>query len=94
MWLHSTPVLLGTVTLDAAGDTVVTIPADAVFGDHKIVVQALDGSLIGWDTIKIDTASQVGPDGEWLATVILAGTGKRRRADANRLSSELSSWRG
>ena len=36
-------------------------------GDHKIVVQALDGSLIGWDSINIGTASQVGPNGEPLA---------------------------
>lgn len=67
VWLHSTPVLLGTVKLDANGNTQVTIPSNAALGDHKIVVQSLDGSLIGWDGIKMGTASQVGPNGEWLA---------------------------
>lgn len=66
VWLHSTPTLLGTVTLDTAGNTVVTIPADASLGDHKIVVQALNGSLIGWDAIKIDTADQIGPNEDQL----------------------------
>lgn len=68
IWFHSTPVLLGTIALNGTGDTQVTIPADATLGDHRIVVQALDGSLIGWDSIKIGTSSQVGSDGEWLAT--------------------------
>lgn len=68
VWLHSTPVLLGTVTLDAQGRTTVTIPTGTVLGEHhRVVVQALDGKLIGWDGIKIGTASQVGPNGEWLA---------------------------
>ncbi|MDR2564679.1 MAG: choice-of-anchor M domain-containing protein, partial [Bifidobacteriaceae bacterium] len=58
VWLHSTPVLLGTVTLDADGRVVVTIPAGTPAGDHRIVVQALDGSLIGWDGIVIRAASR------------------------------------
>jgi hypothetical protein len=69
VWLHSTPVLLGTVTLDADGRVVVTIPAGTPLGDHRIVVQALDGSLIGWDGIVIRAASQTAepqPDGEAL----------------------------
>lgn len=67
VWVHSTSSLLGTVTLDAKGSATVTIPSDMPLGDHKIVVQALDGSLIGWDSINIGTASQVGPNGEPLA---------------------------
>lgn len=97
VWFHSAPALLVTVALDAAKNTRVTIPSDAVLGDHKIVVQALDGSLIGWDAIKIGTTSQAGPNGEWLATtgadrglvfllligvVILVGAAKRRRGIA------------
>ncbi|RCS61291.1 choice-of-anchor M domain-containing protein [Microbacterium sp. JB110] len=73
VWLHSNPVLLGTVTLDAGGNTRVTIPADAALGDHKIAVQDLNGSLIGWDNLKIGIASQVGPNGEWLATTGVDG---------------------
>ncbi|MDR1512372.1 MAG: hypothetical protein LBS56_02650 [Propionibacteriaceae bacterium] len=67
VWLHSTPALLGLVTLDAAGQATVTIPADALLGAHRIVVQALDGSLVGWDGIWLVAASQAGPDGERLA---------------------------
>lgn len=67
VWLHSDAVLLDTVTLDAAGSATVTIPQDTALGKHKIVVQAMDGSLVGWDDIRIGTPSQVGPDGEWLA---------------------------
>jgi beta-glucosidase len=69
VWLHSTPVLLGTVTLDADGRGVVTIPAGTPLGDHRVVVQALDGSLIGWDGIVLRAASQTAepqPDGEAL----------------------------
>ncbi|MDR2565991.1 MAG: choice-of-anchor M domain-containing protein [Bifidobacteriaceae bacterium] len=57
VWLHSAPVLLGTVTLDADGRVVVTIPAGTPLGDHRVVVQALDGSLVGWDGIVIRAAS-------------------------------------
>lgn len=67
VWLHSAPVLLGTVALDASGNAVVTIPVDATPGDHRVVVQALDGALIGWDGIRIDAASPAGSGGSELA---------------------------
>jgi surface-anchored protein len=60
IWLHSTPALLGTFTLDQSGRATVTIPAQASLGGHKIVVQALDGTLVGWTTIRLEA---VGPDG-------------------------------
>lgn len=68
VWLHSSPSLLGTVTLDASAAAVVTIPADAPLGEHRVVVQALDGSLIGWTPITLAKAADVGPDGELLAS--------------------------
>jgi predicted phosphodiesterase len=67
VWLHSAPVLLAAVTLSASGSAVVTIPRDAALGDHRVVVQALDGTLIGWDAIRIGAASQAGANGARLA---------------------------
>jgi hypothetical protein len=53
VWLHSEPHLLGTVTLDAAGRATVTVPASAAPGAHRVVVQALDGTLLGWDDVHL-----------------------------------------
>jgi hypothetical protein len=69
VWLHSVPVLLGEFTVDASGRVVATIPVDALLGEHRMVVQAVDGSLVGWDSITLaasadsptTTASASGP---------------------------------
>jgi LPXTG-motif cell wall-anchored protein len=53
VWLHSDPRLLGTVEVGTAGFATVTVPMDAPLGTHRIVVQAANGSLIGWDGIQI-----------------------------------------
>ena len=58
LWLHSTPVYLGAQTVSAAGTVRVAIPADAPLGAHRIAVLAADGSLIGWDTIRVAAAGQ------------------------------------
>lgn len=54
VWMTSTPVLLGTETVASDGTVRVTIPADASAGPHRIVVTALDGTVLGWTTITID----------------------------------------
>ena len=59
VWLHSAPVLLTTAEVGQSGYVSVTLPADAVLGAHKIVVQAADGSLIGWDDILITAAPRI-----------------------------------
>ncbi|MDR1428482.1 MAG: choice-of-anchor M domain-containing protein [Bifidobacteriaceae bacterium] len=56
IWLHSAPALLGTFTLDRSGRVAVVIPAGSALGEHKIVVQAMDGSLVGWDAIRLEAA--------------------------------------
>ncbi|MFD2840464.1 choice-of-anchor M domain-containing protein [Populibacterium corticicola] len=67
VWLHSQPVLLDTVTVDEAGAVSVTIPKAAVLGAHKLVVQALDGRLIGWDDLEIRALSPSSSDSERLS---------------------------
>jgi len=59
-WLHSTPALLGSPLVSAAGTITVTIPADAALGDHRIVVQTAEGSLIGWAPVRVIAADAVG----------------------------------
>lgn len=53
VWLHSTPVYLGTQWTGAAGTITVTIPADAAPGQHKLVLQGADRTLVGWAAITI-----------------------------------------
>ncbi|WP_163543869.1 lamin tail domain-containing protein [Occultella kanbiaonis] len=73
VWLLSDPVLLGTVTVSADDTLRVTIPADAVVGQHRIVVQAEDGTLMGWVELEIVAADGgltvpgAGPGGAGLA---------------------------
>ncbi|QSB23437.1 hypothetical protein [Curtobacterium sp. 24E2] len=59
VWLYSTPTLLGTVTVAADGTVRVTIPADAPAGEHRIVVTAADGTVLGWTTITITADGQL-----------------------------------
>ena len=62
VWLHSTPTLLASRTVSAAGTVQVVIPAGTAPGAHRIVVVAEDGTLIGWDDILVTAAaSQVAP---------------------------------
>ncbi len=62
MWLHSTPVLLGTYTVSNAGTVTVTLPLGIAAGEHRLVVQALDGSLIGWAPLGITGLASTGVD--------------------------------
>ncbi|MDF1477501.1 metallophosphoesterase [Leifsonia sp. H3M29-4] len=92
VWLHSTPVLLGTFTVSPAGTVTVTLPAGVAAGDHRLVVQALDGSLIGWTPLKIsglaftgsDLGRTLGISGLALGLLLLGGVAliavRRRRA--------------
>ena len=62
VWLHSTPQLLGTYTVSPAGTVTVTLPAGVAAGDHRLVVQALDGTLIGWTPIALTALAWTGQD--------------------------------
>jgi LPXTG-motif cell wall-anchored protein len=57
VWLHSDPVLLAGLTVTAMDTFQVTIPADTALGPHRIVVQAADGSVLGWTEVQIVAAS-------------------------------------
>ncbi|QOR71020.1 hypothetical protein IM660_01510 [Ruania alkalisoli] len=63
VWLQSDPTLLVSGTVSAGGTISVTIAADASLGDHKVVVQANDGSLIGWAPLEIVEVPTTGGDG-------------------------------
>ena len=53
VWLHSAPVLLNTVVVAADGTTTVRVPANTDLGAHRVVVQNADGSLYGWDNLRV-----------------------------------------
>ncbi len=89
VWLHSTPTLLGTFTVTAGGTVTVTLPADASAGAHRIVVQFLDGSLLGWSGLAVAElattgADASGPFGAAIVLLLLGGlamlVSRRRRA--------------
>jgi len=79
VWLHSTPVLLGTALVAADGTVRVVIPTDAPAGAHRIAVLAADGTLVGWDDITVAAArlAETGTDLELPVTgallLLLAG---------------------
>ncbi|WP_168187174.1 lamin tail domain-containing protein [Salinibacterium sp. UTAS2018] len=58
-WIYSTPTLLGSPTVSAAGTVSATLPLALSPGAHRLVVTATDGSLIGWADITI-TALEAG----------------------------------
>tara|TARA_R110002124_G_scaffold287056_1_gene470092 strand:- start:424 stop:3453 length:3030 start_codon:yes stop_codon:yes gene_type:complete len=52
-WIYSTPTLLGSPTVSAAGTVSARVPSTIAPGAHRLVVTAADGSLIGWANITI-----------------------------------------
>ncbi|ROP72282.1 lamin tail domain-containing protein [Curtobacterium sp. PhB115] len=94
VWLYSTPTLLGTVTVAADGTVRVTIPADAPAGEHRIVVTAADGTVLGWTPITITASGELaftGAEGLGAGALVAflllaAGAGvlivRRRRTEA------------
>ncbi|WP_198415062.1 MULTISPECIES: lamin tail domain-containing protein [unclassified Cryobacterium] len=71
VWLHSTPTLLASTTVTAAGTVQVAIPNGTAPGAHRVVVVAEDGTLIGWDDILVSAAATSSQD----APGTLASTG-------------------
>jgi len=63
VWLHSTPTLLASTTVSAAGTVQVVIPTGTAPGAHRIVVVAEDGTLIGWDDILVSAAASQAASG-------------------------------
>lgn len=59
VWLHSDPILVsdGLVQVDADGNVQVTVPEDAPVGAHRLVVQDVDGNVIGWQDIVVQAAA-------------------------------------
>ncbi len=62
VWLHSTPQLLGTFTVSDVGTVTVTLPTALSAGAHRLVVQATDGSLIGWAALNVAALPTTGSE--------------------------------
>ncbi|MGW8481820.1 lamin tail domain-containing protein [Microbacterium sp. NPDC055903] len=91
VWLYSDPVLLASAALDANGEILVTIPADAPAGAHRIAVYDAEGALIGWADLTITADGALAATGAELpiAGIVLAAllltlgaVGARRRRTA------------
>ncbi|WP_084127341.1 LPXTG cell wall anchor domain-containing protein [Demequina sp. NBRC 110054] len=48
--MMSTPVIL------SAGSYAVTVPSDADLGEHRIVLYAADGTVVGWQSLSVEAA--------------------------------------
>ncbi|MCS5497350.1 hypothetical protein NY547_08890 [Cnuibacter physcomitrellae] len=78
-WLFSTPTLLGTEVVDAAGNVTFVLPADIPAGAHRLAVTDSEDNLLGWNDIQVAAAasgaSPAGPAGEEKPSTTLAETG-------------------
>jgi len=59
VFLHSTPVKVGTLTVDGNGSLPLTIPAGLEAGDHRVALYNMDGSLAGWQAFTVQPAVTV-----------------------------------
>lgn len=76
-WLHSAPVNLGGFATVADGAIQITIPKDAVLGDHRLVVLRPDRTAVGWQQIEIvpeDAPATLSATGGSGAGPLLAGS--------------------
>lgn len=56
-FMLSTPQLLGTATVNETGQIRLLVPSDLPDGEHRIVLQDADGTLLGWAPVQVgDTA--------------------------------------
>jgi hypothetical protein len=55
-FVFSTPTALGSRTVSAAQTISVTLPASLAVGQHRLLVRAADGSVIGWQSIQVVAA--------------------------------------
>lgn len=53
VFLHSTPVKVGTLTAEGNGTLALTVPAELEAGEHRIALYNLDGTLAGWQSFSI-----------------------------------------
>ena len=69
LWFLSSPVLLATVTADAAGtfSTDVTIPADATAGTHHLEVRSASSETVSSEVKVAAVLAATGWDGTWTA---------------------------
>ncbi|WP_292830867.1 lamin tail domain-containing protein [Microbacterium sp.] len=53
VWLHSTPISLGSAVVAADGTIAVTLPAGVAPGDHRFVVLDAAGRVVGWTEVTV-----------------------------------------
>jgi len=84
IWLHSSPVMLGEVTVSSTGTASVLVPVLTAPGDHRVVVADDESNgLIGWAPVRIVAATGLqatGAEQGWMggaaiAAMLLLGLG-------------------
>ena len=77
VFLHSTPVKVGTLTVDGNGTLPLTIPAQLEAGDHRVALYNMDGTLAGWQAFSVQPAVTVmgAPASVQTAAATLPNTG-------------------
>ncbi|KQZ85364.1 hypothetical protein ASD56_03190 [Microbacterium sp. Root166] len=56
VWLHSTPISLGSHVVAADGTVTVVLPAGVQPGAHRLVVLDAEGNVIGWTDLSVTRA--------------------------------------
>lgn len=62
-WLYSEPTQLGAATAGSGGEFTTVVPVSTAPGEHRLVVQAADGTLIGWAPVQVNAAPSGGAGG-------------------------------
>lgn len=64
IWGHSTPTLMGSwVQVSQAGTVSVRVPSSLPAGNHTLVAQAADGSVIGWSALRVTPGTELTSSG-------------------------------
>lgn len=73
--VHSDPVFLGWFLTDASGVVTTTLPADLPVGAHYVVVQATDGTVLGYQAFSVSASGGATTPGTGTTGSALATTG-------------------
>ena len=73
--VHSDPVFLGWFLTDASGVVTTTLPADLPAGAHYVVVQAADGTVLGYQAFTVAASGGATTPGTGTTGSALATTG-------------------
>ncbi|WP_308467392.1 bifunctional metallophosphatase/5'-nucleotidase [Rathayibacter soli] len=89
-WLWSTPTNLGGwQQVRADGTIAVTLPKDVALGAHRLVVQGVEGNVIGWAAITVAAVPSGGSDGQAGGTAAGSGNGSGLANTGSDLSASV-----